>query len=416
MKGRLVSSHGSLAALLFAAAGFASSACTSSEQNTDLDPEGPPSILQVYVDSEVGVADHLTVDDPSGGPGVTGLPISGNDLTYGLQLSVGVCTFDRMCQAGLTCTDVQTLRLVGPICLDANGRQGDGVQDAVPFAGETGEGPIVQVVFKELLDGRTVEGFACACDGASEDDHDGCPGDFFSSDPDCGDCPDSPATPNEDEAGRCLDVNGDGVNDAPLILPGVYTITCAGTTYDYTNTVGDGSYYDPAGNQFIAADTGYESLGPRIRIAPPAPFPTDSQCELTLSSNIKDKDGNALAAPTRPITWRTAVFHVAASTPEDGATNVDVIPPEGDDPFVIVVSFNAPIDDTLDPASLFTITPAIAGTVEIDGTDLIFTPTNPMDFAVSTEYTVTVTGVLDTFGKTQATVTETISFTTAASF
>jgi len=413
MKGRLVSLHGSLAALLFAAAGLAGSACTSSEQQTDLIPEGPPTILQVFVDSIGG--NGLIVNDPSFSTPSHGL-IDGSDLAFGLQPNVGFCTFDLQCPSGsgLTCKHFQVLRLEADLCVDASDTQ-PGITDGEPTF------PIIQVVFKELLQGSTVEGFECDCNSVGA-----CPGGkIFTSDQTCGDCPDSPTTVNDDETGRCTDVDGDGVNDHSVILPGVYTIVCE-NGYSYTNLVGEGaiqpqdpltpdepgtfaiaSFYDPSGNQFVAIDTGFESLGPRLYLLPQGPMPTNSLCTFTIGAGVTDKDGNAVAATARPITWTTAPMGIIATAPEADEDGIDATMLES-----IVVTFVAPIGTFATDA--ITVTAGAApfpGSVEADGVDLIFTPTAA--FAAGTTYTVTVAaGTEDTFGQALAEAF-TFSFMTA---
>jgi hypothetical protein len=448
MKGRLVVPNSLLGAVLLVAAGAGGSACSSSDSNTNLEPEGPPAVKEVFVNARVG--NGLPFNDPffqGNDPG----SIDGGDLAWGNMRDVGPCNFDDTCPtsrgfpAGYTCnTDLR-------ICVGADGIQtGAGgqslVQDGIIF--DTAGGlPRIEIVFKELLQGTTVERFECACsrivhvaaNGAVSLTAGNCSGHNFTTDGvNCGDCPDNPDT-SDNEAGACFDINSDGVPDLPSLIPGLASITCTGTNFSYTSGgVGcsgisaagvpnarpadtcDG-FYDPSGNQILPIDAGYEGIGPRFYLYPlfaaSGPFPADSDCELTLSNTITDKDNLALAAPTRPYTWHTEVVSIVATDPEASAADAEMIP-SGPAPDAISVSMNTLIDPASVAAGSISVTRTaldtsgnptgaatpVAGTTAQDGEDgtlLVWTP----DAALTDNnlYTLTVaggaTGLKDTYGK-----------------
>jgi hypothetical protein len=464
MKGRLVVPYSLVWAVLVGAAVVGGSGCTSTSGGTDLDPEGPPTVKQVFVNARSGNGLPNT-NEPLDAFGANNLAIiNGSDLALGILRDVGQCTFDDQCPtadgfpAGYTCNT--ELR----ICLAGDGQQtapggGSLLQDAMLFRNATTAAtvangfPIIEIVFKELLDPATVEQFTCSCakiinvaaNGAVSLTNGNCGGGTnFTTDLSCSSCPDNPDTADS-EAGTCFDINTDGVFDLPALLPGLVTITCPGTNFSYTNgtvscatvnaagnpaAVAPGTcdgFYDPSGNQIVTVDNGYLGLGPRLYLYPgvAGPFPADSDCELTISNTIKDKQGEALVAPGPLVRWHTESVQRIAADPE-GAP-VGEPPPEVPAPERIEVIFST----RLDPASIapdtITVTAepepqttpptppvVVPGTTTVDMGDPTTTPPRPADptrlvwtpaapLAEDQKYTVTIAaGVADTFGKALA--------------
>jgi hypothetical protein len=260
-------------------------------------------------------------------------------------------------------------------------------------------GERINVVVDELLEGSSVEQFACACSATS------C-GAGPAAAADASACPDDPGT-SVDEKGRWLDTNLDGLPDDPQLIPGTATITCGGVVW--TSGPDDG-FYNPAGNQVVPFDPSglpnWDALGPSIILTPQAPLPTSASCTLAIASTVTDKDGNSLSWPSGAFTFTTEPFALLSTAPADGTTGVDV-------GGTISATFNT----LLDPATLGGVTVtdaggnAVAGTavVDADGVTVDWTPDAP--FAPSTMFTATIAGVADTFGATLA-APATFTFTT----
>lgn len=379
MKVRLRARHSLLVGLV-AVAG--ASGCVDKKSKSDLDPDGPPKILQVFV------RDFNNTDDPVGGEYA---------LAYGIHPDVYKCSFDNTCATmGFTCDTTASSPTVGH-CLDSSGKQA-AVTSAAAIAS-------IRIVSKELLRGTTLEQFACAC-------HGGCPsGMEWAIDPEnCSVCGEDSSTPIT-EAGKCLDVNNDHVPDISTLQAGVATITCGSlaTFPPYTTKLGDGYYY-PSGNQFPTSGFGYGGIGPALVIEPAIPLPTSQTCTVTVASSVTDKDGNSFEAPTSPITFKVEELAVTGTAPEDEEEEVD--PKLAD----ITISYNVPLKEDSVNATSVTMKEkggaAVAG-IEIaaDGSDIVITlPTAGLK--PLTDYTVTVTdAVTDLYGVKGSEGTE-FTFTT----
>ncbi|MBV8762927.1 MAG: Ig-like domain-containing protein [Deltaproteobacteria bacterium] len=126
-------------------------------------------------------------------------------------------------------------------------------------------------------------------------------------------------------------------------------------------------YYSPAGNKITWP------VGPSLVIVPnePSRVATQSECQITLKDNIKDKDGNPVPTDERgPFKFKIApVAAVAANTAPADKDKVDGIAAGVD------ITFNTPIDPTSFAAEL------IPG-VLYDPTNMIkFTPDPGNDYA-----------------------------------
>ena len=307
---RLDVKHSLLAGLVLALGGVVGG-CGDITSVTDLDPEGPPKILQAFV-LDVVAEDYV--------------------LAYGIHPDLNRCGFDKdQCdtEGGFTCNMANTdpATTLGDHCVDSAGKQ-PGVTTAVAA------GASIRLIVKELLKADTVEQFECAC-GAN------CPEgkEFSATATNCVNCGDDPMTTTSDETGLCLDANDDGLADFTTLLPGIATITC-GSLLTYNTDIGDGYYY-PSGNQFPTSVLGYSGLGPAIVLEPAGDvLPTNTDCSVSLTDKARDKDNQSFVAPDTAITFHTEPLAVAGSVPADAAKNVAV------DTKQVVVMFNTLLSGT----------------------------------------------------------------------
>lgn len=203
---------------------------------------------------------------------------------------------------------------------------------------------------------------------------------------------DGDAVETIDEANGTASLNGTPV-----------TLTCAGDPVMYTG------FYDPSGNHQTYPP------GPALVIQVAGFAATGSDCEISVTGEVVDKQGNPVPEAQRgPYQFSIAGLAITGHEPADGQDNLDPLLPTG-----IMISFNAPIDPTsLDGnITLEDATGAVAVTLSVDVDDatiVIITPDAALD--ENAEYTVTVTsGIADVAGG-ELTLAEpyTFSFTTGA--
>lgn len=205
-------------------------------------------------------------------------PVSGLSLIYGVVMGLNRCDESNplaVCPAGFSCQDGS--------CVDGNGQLPD--PPLVPTQGYE-----IRIVTGDLLDGKTVEHFACSCVLTGN-----CtPGREYSSYPfDCSSC----------EGGTCADQDKNDLPDIVAALPGLATVTCG--SFRYTAQPGD-EEYDPSGNLFPSSVSGADGYGPAIVLRPVAVLPSDSDCDVELSSTVRTKGGEPIEAPSRPVRFHTA--------------------------------------------------------------------------------------------------------------
>jgi hypothetical protein len=167
-------------------------------------------------------------------------------------------------------------------------------------------------------------------------------------------------------------------------------------------------YYDPSG------DSVSYPLGPSLVIQPADPtlVATGSMCQITLKTNIKDKDENQVPADQLgPYTWTIGTVAVTAIAPAD-MSMVDPAAAGAD------VTFNAAID----PASVImnsSFTPTapnlgLGATTEQEAANEVFVGA---DFPSTTDtYTYAITSVNDQCGKTTNLGTPSVDNNTQTSF
>jgi hypothetical protein len=119
-------------------------------------------------------------------------------------------------------------------------------------------------------------------------------------------------------------------------------------------------YYSPSGNKITWP------VGPSLVVVPnePSRVATQSECQITLKDNIKDKDGNPVPADQRgPYKFKIAPVQVIAAdtTPADG----DSVDPNAAG---VDVTFNTAIDPaSFDPTKFVMFTPDPGGEAHLSG-------------------------------------------------
>jgi hypothetical protein len=245
------------------------------------------------------------------------------DTVSGYALAFGTVPAFDLCPGGGCPTTGDGVALA---CAQSGALAGHCVQAStgtipVPAHARTG-GAAIRVVVSDLLDGKTLEHFVCACQGDSLLDLDParCAGAAFSDDPlDCAAC-------GAPSAGHCLDTDMNGIADLGSLRPGVAHLRCgAGVTATSTpvpacpggwsggtsgtcssaSAEGDGFYF-PSGDQTVPEALGLEGLGPAIVIKPRATLPAGADCTIAIDASVRNRLGLALDPPAT-----TPVFHTA---------------------------------------------------------------------------------------------------------
>lgn len=329
-----------------------------------------------------------------------------------------------------------------------------------PDAGEAEQHPVtdakvlgnkIRIIFDELLRGNNLEEIECRgivdddvyspvplgatpddiarCSGAEDVLRRLCPGSNRLSVCVCqkdGGCPRTVRSmttivPMGDPVG-VLDGDSDGAADRNHFVSGAVTLTCGGAEVPLDQA---SSYWTPSGNQESPAQGGFDALGPAIVLVTLGPYPTGSECGVTFSPNVVDKDGIAVCAPPdgdralgcTPGDTSAIKFGTEPLQFSDFLSVARVPPPIAND---IKILANAPIA----AASLVNITltqgdTPVAVTATLSTTDpslpfrvIVIDPTVPL--SPTTAYTITVpTTVTDTYQKS-ARQPFLLSFTTAA--
>jgi hypothetical protein len=382
MKVRLRARYGLLAGMVALAS--LGGGCIDENTGTSLDPEGPPYILQVFV------------LDPTSEDASSPFVFPELVLTYGVHRNINVCPFNVMtgendgaCEAPLTC-DTTSSSPTFRHCV-MGGKQPISTHAVAST-------PVIRIVSKELLDGATLEQFACGCRAAGAT---GCPanGAWSTSFDDCSVCGDAAASA-ANESGQCLDVNADGVPDLTQLNAGVVELACGTRLPARLNLPGEGYYY-PSGNQFPSSTLGWGGLGPAIVHMPSIELPTNTDCTIRVLDVVKDKDGNSFV----PNPNHDALAMGGAITfHTEGCEAVETAPADGDEAPVDLASIDIILNVSVDEATAataVTVTDSagnpVEGEVTVDGGAISFTPA--AELAPGEEYTVTVADtVTDSYG------------------
>jgi hypothetical protein len=298
-----------------------SGGCTETGSATELVPEGPPMVRQVFMTE--------TLVDPA-----TGLARAARSIAFGDHPEFDE-NDDRVVETGAVASTNKVRIVVDELLIGNNLEQiqcRDGVYRSVP-------------------EGTTPDDIA-RCATANDVLADTCNGPHAV-------CLDDTGVPVGvmDE----VPTGGDGASDDTQFISGIVSIECSGITVpiDITNT-----FWQPSGNQQVPAAGGFDSVGPAIIVQTTQGFPTSSSCTIDLANSIVDKDHIAICAPVRGgfvdgevdptvdcdpgdttlIGWNTEPLRVPvhSTNPDDGAMNVPLISGGGPDA-LIVVQFNTTI-------------------------------------------------------------------------
>lgn len=373
-----------LAAVL--AAGAMALACSDKDSSTDLNPEGPPMVQQVFVQEKV---------------------ISGDVARDKFQLAFGD-------HPGIPLPDEDPVN-------------GD---DRVVNNAVARNGAKLRVVFDELLVGNYLEEISCADGtysvvpiGADPDDIKDCSG------PDLSRC--VAVCIGASGPIGILDENGDGAADDTRMRDYGGGELGAGIVCGDQSIPLDPeqSFYNPSGNQLLPAvglPDAINGLGPALVLQPADGMKTGAACTVTFRSEVVDKDGNTVCAPeagnvdndcspgdTSRISFTVEPLALIGSSPENEETDVAL-------DASILLQFNAALDPaTVDDALSLVddMGDPVDFTIEVSQEDAaLVTLTVTGGFQAQTTYTLTIDTVLtDKFGGAlPQPVTLTFTTTTAA--
>jgi len=159
------------------------------------------------------------------------------------------------------------------------------------------------------------------------------------------------------------DSEQDGAADDTRFIEGAVRIAC-------TPTVGGGeidvplslsnTFWQPSGNQQVPSAGGFSAVGPAIILAPSLGLPTSSTCTIAFDDSVVDKDHVQVCAPeggdpdvdctpgdTARIVFGSEPLRVLGTNPPDGATGVALGSPDAR----ILVQFNTTVESPLDDAA-----------------------------------------------------------------
>jgi hypothetical protein len=365
VRSKTLGTYGLADVALFALLIAAGAGCSDPDSTTNLRPEGPPEVLQVFV--------LEPVDDPNYALCPRANWPSCPQLAYGDHPGVPMLYDDRS------------------------------VMRANPGIAQR-----IRVVMDELLQGNHLEEIACADGtfsrvpvGATPDDIAACSGPLDAIRTTCQGDHAVCINPDTGTAVGILDSNGDGAVDAVRFIQGAVRLVCDGVDIPLDPS---SSFYQPSGNQLIpASNVGINGLGPALVLVPDDGLRTSSSCSIEFDSSVVDKDGNGVCAPARgqacvagdtgAIVFGSDELKVVSTAPADGNTSVN---PAG--AAQILIRFNAKISAG-NPGTI-TIT---AGGTPIDTINVTASQTDlsvvlPGGYQPATEYVVTVSGTQDFFG------------------
>jgi hypothetical protein len=382
------SAVGALLALALAAG------CDDPKRTTELNPEGPPRVLQVFMTEKVTTSTGAVRIRP-------------NQLAFGDHPDIADPSQS----------------------VDGDDRE---VNNAVARGNQR-----IRVVFDELLQGNFLEEIACADGGwstvpvgATPDDIAKCAGPLDVITVTCVG-PYAVCVGSSGPVG-ILDENEDGAPDALRLQENVVSIDCGGTNIPIDRTQ---SFYQPSGNQLIpAGPIGINGLGPALIIVPANGLRTGARCGISFGPDVKDKDGLRVCAPaggaitgdcepgdTSRIGFGVEPLALAGNDPPRNATNVALTAP-GQTYAQIITQFNAALDVATVTSDTFVVR---AGGDVVAGLTPMLSADDPTIVQIriaggydpETMYEVTVVsgaaGIADIFGGTMA-QDATFSFTTRA--
>lgn len=372
--------------------GLLAAGCTEVESPTELNPEGPPMVRQVFTNEVVINAD-------------TGAVRTIPALAFGSHPD-----------------------------FDPN-------DDGVVTSGSIVANQKIRVVIDELLIGNYLEQIQCrdgsyqsVPEGATPDDIANCSVQNDVLPQTCTGkyavCLDSEGLPI-----GVMDADENGSADDTRFIEGSVRVVCNDGAIDVPLSLSS-SFWQPSGNQQVPSSGGFNAVGPAVVLAPALGLPTSSTCTVVFSDAIVDKDhirvcapeGGDIANPCDPgdtsrISWGTEGMRVVGSNPPDGSENVALTGSGGN--AQIVVQFNAGVeaDDArnVDPTGFVLLENGVARTGLTALRDMnnaaSVTITVPGGYVAGASYELQVTtDVHDQFGIALPEANErSITFTAAAS-
>lgn len=365
-------------ALIVAAAAIASG-CEVPESATDLHPEGPPKIQQVFL------SENYTDDLGT----IRRRPI----VAFGTHASMDT---DATHATTTAATASQSIRVVFDELLRGNSLEAVRCR-LVPREYAPGQFCIVEGNgYARVPIGTTPDDIArCAVSNDQLDDS--CTGPHAV-------CLNPDGVPCGIEDNIPIG-GGDGAPDDLRLIDGQVRLMCG--TIDVPLDF-ETSYWQPAGNQLVpSGQTAQSSLGPAIVLNPlNGRLPTGQTCRLVLAGDVVDKDDIQVCAPPNgdpkadctpgdlsAFSFGTDSLRFTSSEPNEAATGVDVNIPR------IRTFWNAQLLASSINATNVTVSPAVSATVAIDGTqNIAINLTAPL--AADTMYTVTFANIQDSFGAT----------------
>lgn len=157
------------------------------------------------------------------------------------------------------------------------------------------------------------------------------------------------------------------------------------------------TFWQPSGNQQVPAAGGFSAVGPAVILAPLAGMPTSSTCTVDFHPSVVDKDHEEVCAPeggdirnpcetgdTLNIEWTNEPLLLIGTNPPDNAVNVPLTA-FGETFARILVQFNTTIEETIQPGA-FTLLETV-GAVTTERTDVV-----PVRDTMASNVTITVPG------------------------
>lgn len=224
-----------------------------------------------------------------------------------------------------------------------------------------------------------------------------------------------------------LDLDQDGAADETRMINGAVRIVCGPTRMVNVPLNLDFSYWNPSGDQNVPAQGGFDALGPALVLTPTGALPTGVECELRFADGsdpalpaIVDKQGQRICTPangdvtagctegdTSAFKFRVEPLKIRPLNVSPGQMNVPRNISDAMGAMGVPIEFlaNVPLAPaSVTPANVM-ITPAVPNAVvKIQGTGLnavAIRITGPAgtQLAADTMYTITISGVTDTYGQ-----------------
>lgn len=371
---------------------LAGAACSDDKSATELNPDGPPMVQQVFVQEWATLEEprrpylQLAFGDHPDVPAVSEDPVYGDN---------------REVNAAVAGQDLSLIRVVLDELLVGNFIEelecSDGSWSKIPVGFTPDDIKKCSGPIESLGDCEGVCITAAGPIGILDTNEDGAADFFRMIDYDSGCCP--PGS------------TGCTPNDIPCEL--AVSVDCGGTKIPLVREGEGRSFYNPSGNQLlpaVAPPGNLLGLGPALVLQPALGLKTSSECTLSFRPEIVDKDGNQVCAPpngdikqdcaagdTAAITFAVEPLALKNTVPAMLDGNDDVKPDQE-----IVLGFYANISpDSFDAITLEESGgAAVAITVENNADapfEVKITPDAPM--SPLTEHVLTIsTGLTDAFG------------------